>query len=127
MGELSDDEVRERLQFHREYWLHVLTGCLGWSVKAANEWADKMLEGPPVVLHEKPGEWIVLFFVPDRARTWSPDKFNALCDRLLDAIDPSDVYDPSLPDCATISARVRQVLEQFQLNDFELPPPLPPE
>ena len=118
MGELSEDEMRERLEFHRAFWLHVLTGCLGWSLEAAKEYAEKMLEGPPVVLHEKPADWIVLFFIPESAGMLSPDTVNELRADLLDAIQPTDTYyDEGLPDCTLISARVKQVLERFNLPD----------
>ena len=118
MEKMTADETRDRLQFHRAYWLHVLTGCLGWSVKAANEWADEMLEGPPVVLHDKPNHWIAGFFLPASAFKLPPDKLNELRYQIEDAIDDRDTYyDEALPDCATITARVRQVLDRFQLRE----------
>lgn len=113
MGELSADQMRERLQFYRAYWMHVLQGCLGWSAKSAQEYADRQLEGLPVVLHERAGWWIVDFFIPESAATLSPERVNELSTQLLEAIDPGDTYDPRLPDCAAISARAREVLHNF--------------
>jgi hypothetical protein len=117
MDELSDEEMHERLEFHRAFWLHVLTGCLGWSAEAAKKYADKLLEGPPVVLHEKPGHWIVNFFIPESAKNLSSDTVDELYLDLLDAIDPTDTYDEGLPNCPAISARVKQVLKAYKLPD----------
>lgn len=111
---LSYAETVELINGYRAYWVDVLTGCLGWPVERAQQFADDLtVDRVPVVLHEAAGSWIVDFFIQKYAGELTKESIDELRDELITAIDPDDTYNFSVPpDCSAITARVEEVLRR---------------
>jgi hypothetical protein len=108
------------MALYRAYWRSVLTSGLGWRADGVEQYLSSLTS--PLVLHERPGCWIVgRFLTDDEWRALSPERRRDLTAELTYAIDPEEsVYKYRLPfdeqEIARMLGRVRTVFAAFGLR-----------